>query len=178
MRTLSRPAGGCGRKRVHPDRYHGDFREGGDREPVGAAPAGFVDGEEPAECGFGRRVGVRRLARDGVGEQLSVVSRDETPLLPPCEAEERLVVAPHVDAVVCRAVDVDDPEQDEGPSSSPPAGRRSASSNAPATAWSGCGCACAYANWPSVAYAAADNLLPDFPLINKSFELCYACADR
>jgi Ni,Fe-hydrogenase III large subunit len=21
-------------------------------------------------------------------------------------------------------------------------------------------------------------LLPDFPLINKSFELCYACADR
>ena len=30
----------------------------------------------------------------------------------------------------------------------------------------------------AVAYAAADNLLPDFPLINKSFELCYACADR
>ncbi len=36
----------------------------------------------------------------------------------------------------------------------------------------------AYANWPSVAFAAADNLLPDFPLINKSFELCYACTDR
>ncbi len=35
-----------------------------------------------------------------------------------------------------------------------------------------------YANWPSVAHAAAHNLLPDFPLINKSFELCYACADR
>jgi len=35
-----------------------------------------------------------------------------------------------------------------------------------------------YANWPSVAHAAIDNLLPDFPLINKSFELCYACADR
>jgi len=35
-----------------------------------------------------------------------------------------------------------------------------------------------YANWPSVAHAAANNLLPDFPLINKSFELCYACADR
>jgi Ni,Fe-hydrogenase III large subunit len=35
-----------------------------------------------------------------------------------------------------------------------------------------------YANWPVVAYAATDNLLPDFPLINKSFELCYACADR
>jgi Ni,Fe-hydrogenase III large subunit len=35
-----------------------------------------------------------------------------------------------------------------------------------------------YANWPSVAAAAVDNLLPDFPLINKSFELCYACADR
>jgi Ni,Fe-hydrogenase III large subunit len=35
-----------------------------------------------------------------------------------------------------------------------------------------------YANWPAVAFAAANNLLPDFPLINKSFELCYACADR
>jgi Ni,Fe-hydrogenase III large subunit len=35
-----------------------------------------------------------------------------------------------------------------------------------------------YANWPSVAFAAAGNMLPDFPLINKSFELCYACADR
>jgi Ni,Fe-hydrogenase III large subunit len=35
-----------------------------------------------------------------------------------------------------------------------------------------------YANWPVVAYAAMDNLLPDFPLINKSFELCYACVDR
>jgi Ni,Fe-hydrogenase III large subunit len=35
-----------------------------------------------------------------------------------------------------------------------------------------------YANWPAVAAAAAGNILPDFPLINKSFELCYACADR
>ncbi|MGE5828424.1 MAG: hypothetical protein ACM30G_08680, partial [Micromonosporaceae bacterium] len=35
-----------------------------------------------------------------------------------------------------------------------------------------------YANWPTVCRAAADNLLPDFPLINKSFELCYACVDR
>ncbi len=35
-----------------------------------------------------------------------------------------------------------------------------------------------YANWPSLAHAARENLLPDFPLINKSFELCYACADR
>jgi Ni,Fe-hydrogenase III large subunit len=35
-----------------------------------------------------------------------------------------------------------------------------------------------YANWQVVAHAAVDNLLPDFPLINKSFELCYACADR
>jgi Ni,Fe-hydrogenase III large subunit len=35
-----------------------------------------------------------------------------------------------------------------------------------------------YANWALVAHAAAGNLLPDFPLINKSFELCYACADR
>jgi Ni,Fe-hydrogenase III large subunit len=35
-----------------------------------------------------------------------------------------------------------------------------------------------YANWPALAHATAGNLLPDFPLINKSFELCYACADR
>jgi Ni,Fe-hydrogenase III large subunit len=35
-----------------------------------------------------------------------------------------------------------------------------------------------YANWSSVAHAAMGNLLPDFPLINKSFELCYACVDR
>jgi Ni,Fe-hydrogenase III large subunit len=35
-----------------------------------------------------------------------------------------------------------------------------------------------YANWPALATATAGNLLPDFPLINKSFELCYACADR
>ncbi len=35
-----------------------------------------------------------------------------------------------------------------------------------------------YANWPIVAHAATNNLLPDFPLINKSFELCYACTDR
>jgi Ni,Fe-hydrogenase III large subunit len=35
-----------------------------------------------------------------------------------------------------------------------------------------------YANWPALAYATSGNLLPDFPLINKSFELCYACVDR
>ena len=35
-----------------------------------------------------------------------------------------------------------------------------------------------YANWPSVARAATGGILPDFPLINKSFELCYACVDR
>ena len=35
-----------------------------------------------------------------------------------------------------------------------------------------------YANWPAVASAVTGNLLPDFPLINKSFELCYACVDR
>jgi Ni,Fe-hydrogenase III large subunit/Ni,Fe-hydrogenase III component G len=35
-----------------------------------------------------------------------------------------------------------------------------------------------YANWPVVAAAAPGNLVPDFPLINKSFELCYACTDR
>lgn len=35
-----------------------------------------------------------------------------------------------------------------------------------------------YANWPALAHATAGNLMPDFPLINKSFELCYACVDR
>jgi Ni,Fe-hydrogenase III large subunit len=35
-----------------------------------------------------------------------------------------------------------------------------------------------YANWPVLANVAAGNLLSDFPLINKSFELCYACAHR
>jgi Ni,Fe-hydrogenase III large subunit len=35
-----------------------------------------------------------------------------------------------------------------------------------------------FANWPVLGHTARENLLPDFPLINKSFELCYACADR
>ena len=34
------------------------------------------------------------------------------------------------------------------------------------------------ANWPVVASVVPGNLVPDFPLINKSFELCYACTDR
>lgn len=35
-----------------------------------------------------------------------------------------------------------------------------------------------YPNWPAVTVAAIGNIIPDFPLINKSFELCYACIDR
>jgi len=35
-----------------------------------------------------------------------------------------------------------------------------------------------YANWPAVAKAVPGNIIADFPLINKSFELCYACCDR
>jgi Ni,Fe-hydrogenase III large subunit len=35
-----------------------------------------------------------------------------------------------------------------------------------------------YANWPALAHATTENVLGDFPLINKSFELCYACVDR
>jgi Ni,Fe-hydrogenase III large subunit len=35
-----------------------------------------------------------------------------------------------------------------------------------------------YANWPAVAHAASGCRLPDFPLINQSVELCYACVDR
>jgi len=35
-----------------------------------------------------------------------------------------------------------------------------------------------YPNWPALSVAAPGNIIPDFPLINKSFELCYACLDR
>jgi hydrogenase-4 component G len=35
-----------------------------------------------------------------------------------------------------------------------------------------------YANWPAVPIAALTAIVPDFPLVNKSFELCYACTDR
>jgi len=35
-----------------------------------------------------------------------------------------------------------------------------------------------YANWPAVPICVPGNIVPDFPLINKSFELCYACCDR
>jgi Ni,Fe-hydrogenase III large subunit/Ni,Fe-hydrogenase III component G len=35
-----------------------------------------------------------------------------------------------------------------------------------------------FANWPAVPLAAQSAIIPDFPLVNKSFELCYACVDR
>jgi len=35
-----------------------------------------------------------------------------------------------------------------------------------------------YANWPAVPITIPGNIVPDFPLINKSFELCYSCCDR
>jgi Ni,Fe-hydrogenase III large subunit/Ni,Fe-hydrogenase III component G len=35
-----------------------------------------------------------------------------------------------------------------------------------------------FANWPVVASVVPGNLVPDFPIINKSFELCYSCTDR
>ncbi|RIK41915.1 MAG: NADH-quinone oxidoreductase subunit F [Chloroflexi bacterium] len=35
-----------------------------------------------------------------------------------------------------------------------------------------------YPNWPAVAACVPGNMVPDFPVINKSFELCYACLDR
>jgi hypothetical protein len=34
-----------------------------------------------------------------------------------------------------------------------------------------------YANGPALAHAVPGNQRPDFPPINKSFELCYACVD-
>lgn len=36
----------------------------------------------------------------------------------------------------------------------------------------------AYSNWPAVPLTVPGNIVPDFPLINKSFELCYSCCDR
>ena len=35
-----------------------------------------------------------------------------------------------------------------------------------------------FCNWPAVPLAVPGNIVPDFPLINKSFELCYSCLDR
>ena len=35
-----------------------------------------------------------------------------------------------------------------------------------------------YPNWPALTIAVQGDIIPDFPLINKSFELCYACLDR
>jgi Ni,Fe-hydrogenase III large subunit len=35
-----------------------------------------------------------------------------------------------------------------------------------------------YRNWPIAVRAMEGNIIPDFPLVNKSFNLCYACADR
>lgn len=33
-------------------------------------------------------------------------------------------------------------------------------------------------NWPLIARAMEGNIIPDFPLVNKSFNLCYACMDK
>ncbi|HEY3423830.1 MAG TPA: NADH-quinone oxidoreductase subunit C [Negativicutes bacterium] len=38
--------------------------------------------------------------------------------------------------------------------------------------------AAAYHNWPALTVAAPGNIIPDFPLVNKSYELSYACLDR
>jgi len=35
-----------------------------------------------------------------------------------------------------------------------------------------------YCNWQVVPSTVFGNIIPDFPLINKSFELCYSCLDR
>jgi Ni,Fe-hydrogenase III large subunit len=35
-----------------------------------------------------------------------------------------------------------------------------------------------YCNWPVLPTTVPGNIVPDFPLINKSFELCYSCLDR
>jgi Ni,Fe-hydrogenase III large subunit len=35
-----------------------------------------------------------------------------------------------------------------------------------------------HALWPALAQSVPGNIVPDFPLINKSFNLCYACCDK
>ncbi|KJR48992.1 Formate hydrogenlyase subunit 5 [Desulfosporosinus sp. I2] len=35
-----------------------------------------------------------------------------------------------------------------------------------------------YVNWPIMPLIVSEDIIPDFPLINKSFELCYSCLDR
>ena len=35
-----------------------------------------------------------------------------------------------------------------------------------------------HAIWPALALCVPGNIVPDFPLINKSFNLCYACSDK
>ena len=35
-----------------------------------------------------------------------------------------------------------------------------------------------HALWPALAQTVPGNIVPDFPLINKSFNLCYACTDK
>ena len=35
-----------------------------------------------------------------------------------------------------------------------------------------------HAIWPAVALTVPGNIVPDFPLISKSFNLCYACTDK
>ncbi|MBI1877602.1 MAG: hypothetical protein HYR94_05120, partial [Chloroflexi bacterium] len=34
-----------------------------------------------------------------------------------------------------------------------------------------------FANWPALNYAILKNIVPDFPLVNKSFNLSYAGND-
>jgi len=38
-------------------------------------------------------------------------------------------------------------------------------------------CILSFANWPALDYAILDNIVPDFPLVNKSFNLSYAGND-
>ena len=35
-----------------------------------------------------------------------------------------------------------------------------------------------FQNWPAMPFAIADNIIADFPLINKSFNLSYSGCDR
>ena len=78
-----------------------------------------------------------------------------------------------------RAATAAEPRDRRRPRREPARRDHAASSSATATASAGSGCAPARTRTgPQSPTPQPSNLLPDFPLINKSFELCYACVDR
>ena len=101
------------------DHRDGDARDAedercGEREPRGARPPGALTrGEQRAEWRIGRRGGVGRPATSGVGEELRVVDRDQTPAFRAFEPEQRAAVARDVDDLMDDAVGAFDAKEHE-----------------------------------------------------------------